>query len=152
MLGELGPDHGEHEDIDRDVVDRLQRLLELPAGRAVRIGEHRHHPLAVAALDLDRLLERQLLELDCVELAQALFGEIAIARCVVDLAEEDMRGVGVGVDDARAARGAEAHFVEAERPGLHALDLHAELVADDLADLRLVRGRAHGGRGEHDYR
>src|SRR5437016_3406837 len=80
-------------------------------------------------------------------LAQPLFGDVAVVRRLVDLAEEDVRSVGVGVNDARAAGGAETHFVETERSRLHALHLHAaaELLFDDAADLRLV-GRRIGRR------
>src|SRR5205085_2525707 len=144
LLGELWANDREHEDIDGDVVDLLQRLLELLARRAVGIGEHRHDALAVAALHLHRLVERQRFELDGVQLARPLFGHVAVVLRVVDLADEDVRGVCVRIDDTHAAaRRAKADFVQAERTGLYALDLDAaELLLHHPADLRFVRERA----------
>ena len=66
-----GPDHRIHEHVDGDVVDLQQRLLQAPAVGAVRVAEHRQHALAVAALNLDRQIERQRAELDRRELSAA---------------------------------------------------------------------------------
>jgi hypothetical protein len=151
VIDVLGTDHRVHEDVDRHVVDLRERALELAARRTIGIGEHRQHALAVAALDLDRQVERQRLELDRVQLAQALLGKVAeIGARVVDLALDHEVAARVDVDDLHALLGAVAHLVEAgHRPGLDAVDRHAELRLERPAQRRLVgqRGRGEDERG-----
>ncbi|MOA49147.1 hypothetical protein D3C78_1719970 [compost metagenome] len=55
---------GVQEYVDGDIVDLLQLAFQLLAERAIRVLEHGDLALAVAPDDLDRLLERQLVEAD----------------------------------------------------------------------------------------
>ncbi len=147
LLRQLRPDHRVHEHIDGDVVELLQGLLELLAGRAVGIGEHGEDALAAPALDFHRLLERQRVEADGVELAQALFGEVAVGSRLVDLAADDVAGACVRVDHLHSARPSKADLVEPRhRRGLDALDFRAaQLGFHHATDLRLVGA---GDRGQ----
>ena len=70
----------------------------------MRILEDRDLARAVAARDLDRGIERQVAELDGVHLAQPRFGEVLLRVQVDDVAHEQERGVGVGIEHV-AARG-----------------------------------------------
>src|SRR5262249_37742654 len=120
--------------------------LELLAEAAARIGEDHHDALAVAADGLDRLVERQLVEVHREQSLLALLGEVAAAARVDDVAREDVRDLVVGVDDLVA----DHDLVEARvwRLG-HAVDLDAaEARLDAAFDGGLVGTRRNGDAGE----
>ncbi|CAM2149181.1 hypothetical protein PT2222_210026 [Paraburkholderia tropica] len=132
LLRGIRREHRIQEGVDRDVVDRLQRAFELMAVRAVRVGEHGDLALAVSLHDLHGVFERQLREVDLVDLGQTRLGEIAVRLGVDEVAGQHVVAVGVAIDDLRA----EVHFVETRDRRLgDALD-----VAAVDAEARLQRG------------
>src|SRR2546423_12317448 len=112
MLGVLGADHRVHENVDRDVVDLGERALELSASGAVWIGEHRHDALAIAALHLHGEIERQRFELDGIELAQTVLGQVAFAAKVEDISLDDVASGRIYINHAHAVRGTKTDLVE----------------------------------------
>jgi hypothetical protein len=150
ILAAFRADDREHENVERDVVDLLQCLLERIARRAIGIREHRGHPLAVAAHDLHRLVQRQRIEPDRGQLADALVGEVAAGARIIDVPLHDVFALRVGVEDLDSLRRTEAHLHEArDRRGVHALDFRAiEFRLDAPADHLLVRPSGRGGNQE----
>ena len=69
----------EQERVDRDVVDLLQLVLELGAEGTIGIGEHDELALAVALDALEGQVERQAGDVDAVQLAQPLLGQVDLA-------------------------------------------------------------------------
>jgi len=154
VIGGFRTDHGKHEHVDADVIELHQQLLEPAAIRAVRVGEHREHALAVAALDPERKIERQRAEFDRREFLQALRGEIAVGPDVDQLAGEEVSALRVGIHDLRSLVGAKADLEYAgDLRLLYAFDLDAaQLGLDRLADARLVGERRQREKNHRKYK
>ncbi len=100
----------EQEGVDRDVVHRLELVLEPVAERAVGVREDDELALAVALDALEGEVHRQLVEADPRELARARLGQVLLGRRVVDRADQHVVGLRVGVDELVV----EQHLEEAE--------------------------------------
>ena len=122
------------EGVDRHVVEALHLGLEALAERAIGVGEDVQLARAVALDLLERQFERQRADVDAIELAQALVGEIDSGDGVVDRADEYVHDLGVGVHDAVV----ELRLVQAE---VRRLGYDAQLRSRKLGFERLLHGR-----------
>ena len=134
-------DDGHDEHMQRDIAHLLQRRFHLVAVRAVRIFKDRDLALAVAEHQLEGILERQILPVHPAQLVDAGLGDVGLGLGVEDLAREQKRGLGVGVENL----GADVHFVQ---PGVGRLD---DLGAGGQAGHGLLQRGAGFGHGlRHD--
>ena len=136
-------------------------MFQLFAERAVRIGEHRHFQLAVAAHFGDGFVERQAVEIDGVEHFLALVGQAAAGFGFDQVAHQHIGAGFVGVGHGFAGGARNHHFVNAlNRRGGNAFDFQVlvgivffQRGADGVADFgRYARAdfggsRFLGGRG-----
>ncbi len=133
----------EQERVDRHIIERRDRVLELLAERAVWIGEHRERATAISLHSLDRQTERQVCEVDGVDLVQSRGRDVALVGGAHHGAGQEVVAVGAGVHDRIACK----HFVQTcNLRGLHIHDLHLRIACGQrLLDLsRRIRFRRGG--------
>ena len=126
MLAAFGTNHRKHKHIHRDVIELLQGLLKRLACWAIWVGKHRDDATTVAAHDLDGLIEWQALELNRRQFGNALFGQIPIRFCLVQIANDDVLRTGIGIDHLDAFCRTKSHFKQpSHRCRLDTLDFAA---------------------------
>ena len=122
----------EKEGVDRDVVDRLELGFELGTKRTVGVRKHDELALAIALDPFEREIKRQAGDINAVQLAQSLLGQVDLAIDIVDRPDEDVFRLGVGIDQLVV----ELHLEEAQirTARNHADRRPLELLFERLAD------------------
>ena len=155
LVGRVAAEDRIQEGVDGDVLDLLQVALELLAVAAVRVGEDDQLARAAALLPDDRVLQRQLREVDRGQLRDAGLGQVRAGLRVDQAAFDQVVALLVGVQHL----GADPQLVDAGDRRLRDLvDLRkvGQPLGDALADGRFIghrelgRQREHGGRKDRD--
>jgi hypothetical protein len=131
--------------VDGDVVDPLQRLIEMFAIAAVRIFEYCDHTFAIALDVFHRKIQRQIAERNLVDFFQPRFGQILQGFTVDDTTDKQILRLDIGINDIAV----DLHFIQTgiRRLGdrLH-FCIRAETWLDRLADCCFLRGFCEGCR------